>query len=66
MASHLAHDLLLEGRREAVLEYLELCRGFWCHETKNRSSTMSEIRLDSWIEEIRRGAVPNFGPNLVY
>ena len=62
----LAHDLLLEGRREAVLEYLELCRGFWCRETKNRSSMMSEIRLDSWIEEIRRGAVPDFGPNLVY
>ena len=62
----LARDLLLEGRREAVLEYLELCRGFWCQETKNQSSTHSEIRLDGWVEEIRRGAVPDFGPNLVY
>ena len=62
----LAQHLLLEGRREAVLEYLELCRGFWCRETKNQSSTESEIRLDRWIEEIGRGAVPDFGPNLVY
>ena len=62
----LAHDLLLEGRREVVLEYLELCRGFWCHKRKTQSSSGSEIRLDSWIEEIRGGTVPDFGPNLVY
>ncbi len=57
----LARDLLREGRREAVLEYLELCRGFWC-----QVSALSETRLDCWIEEIRNGAVPDFGPNLIY
>jgi len=62
----LAHDLLLDGRREVVLEYLELCRVFWCHKRRIQSSSRSEIRLNSWIKEIRRGAVPDFGPNLVY
>ena len=57
---------MLEGRREAVLDYLELCRAFWCAETGNQASTLNEMRLDGWSEEIRKGEVPDFGPNLIY
>ena len=62
----LARDLLLEGHRESVLQYLELCRAFWCAESGKRASTLNARRLDGWIEEIRRGDVPDFGPNLIY
>jgi TonB family protein len=51
----LARDLLERGERETVLAYLEECRAFW----KNP-------RLDEWIQTIKSGGMPNFGPNLIY
>ena len=51
-------DSLLQeilGERDTVLAYLEECRAFW----KNP-------RLDEWIQTIKNGGMPNFGPNLVY
>lgn len=63
----LARELLLEGRREAVLEYLELCRAFWCpDDAEHPSASQNRDRLDGWVREIRAGRVPDFGPNLIY
>lgn len=53
----LANDLLAKGERQVVLDYLEVCRGFW---------KGSEGRLDKWIEEVKSGKTPDFGPNLTY
>lgn len=53
----LAKDLLEQGRQEAVLQYFELCRGFWKHGPK---------RLDQWTAAIKAGTPPDFGPNLHY
>lgn len=62
----LARDLLLEERVEAVLEYLELCRVFWYPDSRSECSAMNAVRVGRWIEEIGRGEVPDFGPNLSY
>jgi hypothetical protein len=53
----LAKDLLEKGERDAVIQYLELCRKFW---------KLDNGRLDQWIKEIKAGKVPQFGANLVY
>jgi hypothetical protein len=53
----LAKDLLERGETEAVLAYFELCRAFW---------KMGGERLDAWSNEVRAGAIPNFGANLRY
>jgi hypothetical protein len=53
----LAKDLLENGEREVVIEYLGLCRRFW---------KMGGKHLDQWIQEIKDGKVPDFGPNLLY
>ena len=53
----LAKALLEKGEREAVLRYLELCRKFW---------KMDHGQLDRWAKEIREGATPAFGANLLY
>ncbi|MCO6045616.1 RNA polymerase subunit sigma-24 [Aeoliella sp. ICT_H6.2] len=53
----LAKELLEHGEPTAVLEYFELCRGFW---------KSHEAQLDQWIEEVQRGEVPDFGANLSY
>ncbi len=51
----LANELLKHGEREAVLEYLTLCRKFW---------KVGGSRLDSWSDAIRKGETPVFGGNL--
>ncbi len=50
-----AREMLEAGEREPVLEYLNLCRSFW---------TADEGRLDRWIQEIKEGQKPDFGPSL--
>jgi hypothetical protein len=53
----LANDLLEKGERDVVLQYFELCRRFWkAHPEK----------LDEWSRQVRAGARPDFGANLVY
>ncbi len=52
----LSKELLEKGDKDAVLQYLELCRKSW---TFNPA-------MDSWIEPIKKGEVPNFGAYLVY
>ncbi len=53
----LAKELLERGEKQAVLEYLELCKRFW---------TSPRNPLDLWIETIKSGGTPNFGANLIY
>ena len=63
----LAEQLLEMGRSDAVLEYLELCRVFWCPDERGRpGDEMTRTILKGWIDEIRDGHIPEFGPNLIY
>ena len=52
----LAKELLLQGRKDAVIKYLDLCSAFWSENS----------RLVEWRASIMEGSVPNFGANLVY
>ncbi|MBI2302865.1 MAG: hypothetical protein HYU66_28495 [Armatimonadetes bacterium] len=52
---NLAKDLLDKGEKDAVVEYLQLCRSFWREH---------DGRLDRWCDEVRAGKSPDFGPNL--
>jgi hypothetical protein len=47
----LAQDLLAKGERGTVLQFLDLCRGFWLRENG---------RLDSFAATIRSGGWPGF------
>jgi tetratricopeptide (TPR) repeat protein len=51
----LARDLLEQGEREVVLEYLELCTRFW---------KMDMGRLAAWKLAIGNGGIPDFMMNL--
>lgn len=53
----LAKDLLESGERDTVIKYLELCQKFWGYQ-KNP--------LASWVQKIKAGKLPEFGPNLNY
>jgi TonB family protein len=53
----LASELLEKGQRDAVLEYLTLCKKFW---------TLGSTQLDTRIDAIRTGGKPDFGANLLY
>jgi tetratricopeptide (TPR) repeat protein len=53
----LANDLLQKGQKDVVLEYFELCRGFW---------RMDRGRLNQWSQDVKAGIAPSFGPNLLY
>ena len=53
----LAHDLLEKGERDTVLEYFQLCGGFWSGQ---------QNKLDQWTQEVRAGKIPAFGANLRY
>jgi serine/threonine protein kinase len=48
----LAKELLEKDRKEAVLEYFELCGKFW---------TMGEKRLKDWREDVQNNNTPDFG-----
>ena len=51
----LAKELLQQGHKDFVLEYLTLCGKFW-----------SDPKLAQWTETIQAGGVPDFGVNLSY
>jgi len=51
----LVYRLLRFGQREVVLNYFELCAKFW-----------DDPELQDWADAVRRGLVPEFGPNLFY
>jgi TonB family protein len=53
----LASELLEKGQRDAVLEYLTLCKKFW---------SRGGARLDVWIDTIRTGGKPDFGANMIF
>jgi hypothetical protein len=51
----LAHDLLAKGERQVVEDFLEQCRRIWIS---------NDGQLDRWIEQIKSGKNPDFGPYL--
>jgi len=53
----LADGLVSRGETETVGEFLEKCRGF---------SDAEGPPLDDWIEAVRQGDAPFFGPYLRY
>jgi hypothetical protein len=53
----LAKELLEKGESDVVLQYFTLCRNFW---------EDGRHRLDEWTSAVRRGEIPDFGPNLSY
>lgn len=53
----LAKDLLEQGHKDVVIEYLDLCARFWKKQFND---------IDNWKSEIRSGKMPDFGSNLRY
>jgi predicted Zn-dependent protease len=53
----LAKELLERGRKDAVLQYFELCAAFW---------ESHRDQLETWKKEVTSGKVPDFGANLDY
>jgi len=53
----LAQDLLVQGERDAVLEFFARCRSFW---------KMGQKKLDEWTATVKGGGTPEFGANLLY
>lgn len=53
----LAKDLLEQGEKSTVIEYLRLCKKFW---------TYPRNPLDAWIHAIQAGQQPDFAQNLIY
>jgi hypothetical protein len=52
----LAKELLEEGERDAVIQYLDQCLLIW---------PRGENVLHFWIADIKKGKIPNFG-NLAF
>ena len=52
----LAKELLQQGEREVVLQYLDNCVSLW---------PRGESVLQLWIADIKNGKTPNFG-NLAF
>lgn len=53
----LASDLLNQGEKQVVIDYLRLCKNFW---------SGPHTPIDGWIQVIERGRKPDFGPNMDY
>ena len=53
----LAKELLEKGQSGVVLQYFELCKGFW---------KMDNGKLDEWSATVRSGGIPDFTSNLNY
>lgn len=52
----LAKELLEKGEQDIVLQYLKLCRRFW---------TGHDGKLDDWTRQVKAGAIPEFGSDLM-
>ena len=55
----LAAELLEKGEKQAVLKYIDHCLKFW-------KSSSAKFLTDNWKATIKKGKVPDFGPNLIY
>lgn len=51
----LAKELLEKGKKDVVLEYLELCKVFW---------GLDRGQLKKWMVTVNDGRIPDFGANL--
>ena len=55
----LAKQLLENGERDIVINYLDLVKKFWW-------KVFSFFKIRKWKREIKNGVIPNFGGNLIY
>ena len=53
----LAKELLERGEKETVLQFFQLCEGFWKRHTD---------KLRQWSSVVKAGGIPDFGANLDY
>ncbi len=53
----LASELIERGERDAAVEYLDLCAGFWKRQ---------DGKVEGWKAVVKEGGMPNFGANLGY
>jgi tetratricopeptide (TPR) repeat protein len=53
----LAKALLEKGERDVVLDYFQRCGKFWIS---------GKDRLAAWTASVKKGDIPEFGPNLRY
>lgn len=51
----LAAELLEQGDKSVVLQYLDLVGSFW-----------RDPKLQEWRAQVKAGSTPNFGANLYY
>jgi hypothetical protein len=52
----LAREMLTNGERGVVLEYLSVCKDLW----------PVGNGLDAWINEVGQGKIPDFGSALIF
>ncbi len=55
----LAEQMLENGERDIVINYLDLVKKFWW-------KAFSFFKIRKWKREIKNGDIPNFGGNLIY
>ena len=53
----LAKELLEIGEKAVVLDFFQRCNKFW---------KMGGDRLAAWTASVKKGDIPEFGPNLAY
>ncbi len=53
----LVKELLEEGEKESVIEFLGLCEGFWDNDFG---------KLKKWKKQVSKGEIPYFGGTLLY
>jgi len=56
----LAKELLKAGGKDAVLEYLELCKGLWNIRNEKKLFENQAIALKKWQDQIKNGQEPSF------
>ena len=56
----LARDLLLQGEKEIVLQYIDMCKSFWW------LWVMHFRTVHNWKRQIKQGEIPDFKAHLLY
>jgi len=67
----LVNDLLKEGMRKPVIEYLEKTKKFWANDANTEADTRGVhtrnlAKIEKWQTLIKEGKKPDFGANMLY